>query len=91
MNKIKLATLPETCTLREVALLLRVSPLTMRRAIKRGDIKAFSISERGDKRIFRDEVLKFLQIRGSDDWKDHWLHNPDAIRERRRMVAKNLG
>ena len=47
-------------TLREVARLLHVHPNTLRRWSNDGKIKAYRITERGDRRFKREEVTRFL-------------------------------
>lgn len=48
-------------TVREVAEILRVSRTTVKRMIKRGDMKATKINSRGDYRIPREEIEKILK------------------------------
>ena len=64
MNQIKidLKSLPDLLTVREVAELLRVSPLTIKRWGKRGKLPAIRINSRGDRRYKRDQVLYLLGI-----------------------------
>ena len=54
--------LPELLTVREVAELLRVSPLTIKRWGKRGKLPAIRINSRGDRRYKKDAVLWLLGI-----------------------------
>ena len=54
-------------TLREVARLLHVHPNTLRRWSNDGKIKAYRITERGDRRFKREEVARFLaELNGGD-------------------------
>lgn len=54
--------LPDLLTVREVAQLLRVSPLTIKRWGKRGKLPAIRINSRGDRRYRKDQVLWLLGI-----------------------------
>ena len=47
---LKLEDLPDLLTVREVAEILRVSPLTIKRWGKRGKLPAIRINSRGDRR-----------------------------------------
>ena len=47
-------------TLREAADMLDVSPLTIRRAIKSGKIRAFQFNPKGPYRISLNEILTLL-------------------------------
>ncbi|MBI4057749.1 helix-turn-helix domain-containing protein, partial [Candidatus Microgenomates bacterium] len=49
-KKLKLEELPDLLTVREVAEILRVSPLTIKRWGKRGKLPAIRINSRGDRR-----------------------------------------
>ncbi len=54
-------------TLREVARLLHVHPNTLRRWSNDGKIRAYRITERGDRRFKREEVARFLaDLNGGD-------------------------
>jgi len=54
-------------TLREVARLLHVHPNTLRRWSNDRKIKAYRITERGDRRFKREEVTRFLaELNGGD-------------------------
>jgi excisionase family DNA binding protein len=53
--------LPELLILREVAGLLRVSVLTVKRMCRRGDLKYVRINSRGDKRFKKSDVISFLK------------------------------
>ncbi len=52
--------LPDLLTVREVANLLRVSPLTIKRWGKRGKLEAIRINSRGDRRYKKEVVLELL-------------------------------
>lgn len=54
--------LPDLLTVREVADLLRVSPLTIKRWGKRGKLSAIRINSRGDRRYKKEQVLWLLGI-----------------------------
>ena len=47
-------------TIREVARLLHVHPNTLRRWSNDGRIRAYRITERGDRRYKREEIVRFL-------------------------------
>lgn len=57
---LKLADLPDLLTVREVAEILRVSPLTIKRWGKRGKLPAIRINSRGDRRYRKEAVLWLL-------------------------------
>jgi len=57
---IKLDDLPDLLTVREVAEILRVSPLTIKRWGKRGKLPAIRINSRGDRRYRKEAVLWLL-------------------------------
>jgi excisionase family DNA binding protein len=59
VNRLKLNELPDLLTVREVAELLRVSPLTIKRWGKRGKLPAIRINSRGDRRYKKEAVLWF--------------------------------
>jgi len=59
-QKVKLDQLPDLLTVREVAELLRVSPLTIKRWGKRGKLPAIRINSRGDRRYKKEAVLWLL-------------------------------
>jgi excisionase family DNA binding protein len=61
-KKINLKNLPDLLTVREVAELLRVSPLTIKRWGKRGKLPAIRINSRGDRRYKKEAVLWMLGI-----------------------------
>ncbi len=59
-KQVKLDDLPDLLTVREVADLLRVSPLTIKRWGKRGKLPAIRINSRGDRRYKKEAVLWLL-------------------------------
>lgn len=59
-NKLDMKNLPDLLTVREVADLLRVSPLTIKRWGKRGKLPAIRINSRGDRRYKKESVLWLL-------------------------------
>lgn len=59
-KRIRLDELPDLLTVREVAELLRVSPLTIKRWGKRGKLPAIRINSRGDRRYKKEAVLWLL-------------------------------
>lgn len=61
-KKVDLNNLPELLTVREVADLLRVSTLTIKRWGKRGKLPAIRINSRGDRRYKKDQVQYLLGI-----------------------------
>jgi excisionase family DNA binding protein len=65
--KLKLQELPDLLTVREVADLLRVSPLTIKRWGKRGKLPAIRINSRGDRRYKKEAVLWLLGIQPKDE------------------------
>lgn len=62
MAKISIKDLPDLLTIREVATLLRVSSLTIKRWGKKGKLPAIRINSRGDRRYKKDVVLKLLGV-----------------------------
>ncbi len=66
VSKLKLGDLPDLLTVREVADLLRVSPLTIKRWGKRGKLPAIRINSRGDRRYKKEAVLWLLGIQGKE-------------------------
>lgn len=61
-QKVSLDDLPDLLTISEVANLLRVSPLTIKRWGKKGKLPAIRINSRGDRRYKKDVVLRLLGI-----------------------------
>lgn len=59
-KRLSLSNLPDLLTVREVAELLRVSPLTIKRWGKRGKLPAIRINSRGDRRYKKEAVLWLL-------------------------------
>jgi len=59
---LRLDDMPDLLTVREVAEILRVSPLTIKRWGKRGKLPAIRINSRGDRRYRREAVLWLLGI-----------------------------
>lgn len=57
---LRLDNLPDLLTVREVAEILRVSPLTIKRWGKRGKLPAIRINSRGDRRYRKEAVLWLL-------------------------------
>lgn len=66
-NKLDINNLPDLLTVREVADLLRVSPLTIKRWGKRGKLPAIRINSRGDRRYKKDAVLWLLGVNQGED------------------------
>lgn len=64
-KRLKLDDLPDLLTVREVAELLRVSPLTIKRWGKRGKLPAIRINSRGDRRYKKEAVLWLLGMQVS--------------------------
>lgn len=64
--KIDLKTLPDLLTVREVAELLRVSPLTIKRWGKKGKLPPIRINSRGDRRYKKEAVMYLLGIQPAD-------------------------
>jgi len=65
-KKLKLDQLPDLLTVREVAELLRVSPLTIKRWGKRGKLPAIRINSRGDRRYKKEAVLWLLGMQDKE-------------------------
>lgn len=57
-----LTNLPDLLTVSEVAELLRVSPLTIKRWGKRGKLTPIRINSRGDRRYRKESILWMLGI-----------------------------
>lgn len=62
VNGISVDNLPDLLTVAEVADLLRVSKLTIKRWGKRGKLPAIRINARGDRRYRKEAVLWLLGI-----------------------------
>ena len=62
VNQISIDNLPDLLTVGEVAELLRVSKLTIKRWGKRGKLPAIRINARGDRRYRKEAVLWLLGI-----------------------------
>lgn len=60
--KVSIDDLPDLLTIKEVAQLLRVSPLTIKRWGKSGKLPAIRINSRGDRRYRKEVVLRLLGI-----------------------------
>ena len=65
-KKVRLEDLPDLLTVREVADLLRVSPLTIKRWGKRGKLPAIRINFRGDRRYKKEAVLWLLGMQAQE-------------------------
>lgn len=65
-QNVSIENLPDLLTVREVAELLRVSPLTIKRWGKRGKLPAIRINSRGDRRYKKEAVLYLLGIQPKD-------------------------
>ncbi len=63
---VSLESLPDLLTVREVAEILRVSPLTIKRWGKKNKLPAIRINSRGDRRYKKNVVLRIL---GEDSMK----------------------
>lgn len=61
-QNVSIENLPDLLTVREVAELLRVSPLTIKRWGKRGKLPAIRINSRGDRRYKKEAVMYLLGI-----------------------------
>ena len=61
-RSLDLNNLPDLLTVREVAEILRVSPLTIKRWGNRGKLPAIRINSRGDRRYKKEQVLYLLGI-----------------------------
>lgn len=61
-KRLSLETLPDLLTVREVAELLRVSPLTIKRWGRKGKLPAIRINSRGDRRYKKEAVLWLLGL-----------------------------
>lgn len=61
-RKLSIKNLPDLLTPREVAELLRVSIITIKRWGKQGKLPAIRINARGDRRYRKEVVLRLLGI-----------------------------
>ena len=61
-KSLTLENLPDLLTVREVAEVLRVSPLTIKRWGKKGKLPAIRINSRGDRRYRKEQVLWLLGV-----------------------------
>jgi excisionase family DNA binding protein len=59
-SKISLNDLPDLLTIKEVAEILRVSPLTIKRWGKKGKLPAIRINSRGDRRYKKEVVMRLI-------------------------------
>jgi len=66
-KSLSLDELPDLLTVREVAEILRVSPLTIKRWGKRGKLPAIRINSRGDRRYRKEAVLWLLGIQSKEE------------------------
>lgn len=66
-SRLDIKNLPDLLTVREVADLLRVSPLTIKRWGKRGKLPAIRINSRGDRRYKKEAVLWLLGVNPSPE------------------------
>lgn len=60
--KLDINNLPDLLTVKEVAILLRVSPLTVKRWGARGKLPAIRINSRGDRRYKKEAVMWLLGV-----------------------------
>jgi len=61
-KQLSLDNLPDLMTIREVANLLRVSTLTVKRWGKKGKLPAIRINSRGDRRYRKQVILRLLGV-----------------------------
>ncbi len=66
-RKLRLDDLPDLLTVKEVAEILRVSPLTIKRWGKRGKLPAIRINSRGDRRYRKEAVLWLLGMQTREE------------------------
>ncbi len=64
---LRLEDLPDLLTVREVAEVLRVSPLTIKRWGKRGKLPAIRINSRGDRRYRKEAILWLLGMQSKSE------------------------
>lgn len=60
-EKITIKNMPDLLLIGEVAELLRVSPLTLKRWEKAGKIKSIRVNSRGDRRYKKDHIIAKLK------------------------------
>lgn len=65
--QLNIQNLPDLLTVREVAELLRVSPLTIKRWGKKGKLPPIRINSRGDRRYKKEAVLYLLGIQPKEN------------------------
>lgn len=65
-KQVRLDSLPDLLTVREVSDLLRVSPLTIKRWGKRGKLPPLRINSRGDRRYKKESILALLGMQSKD-------------------------
>jgi excisionase family DNA binding protein len=65
--KVSIDDLPDLLTIKEVAQLLRVSPLTIKRWGKSGKLPAIRINSRGDRRYRKEVVLRLLGVEKKEE------------------------
>lgn len=61
-KRLSLDDLPDLLTVREVADVLRVSPLTIKRWGKSGKLPAIRINTRGDRRYKKEVIFRLLGV-----------------------------
>lgn len=66
-KQIRLESLPDLLTVREVSELLRVSPLTIKRWGKRGKLPPLRINSRGDRRYKKESILALLGMQATNE------------------------
>lgn len=66
-QKLSIDNLPDLLTVKEVAQLLRVSVLTIKRWGKRGKLPAIRINSRGDRRYKKEAVLWLLGMQSKGE------------------------
>lgn len=66
-QNLSIANLPDLLTVREVAQVLRVSPLTIKRWGKRGKLPAIRINSRGDRRYKKEAVMWLLGMQSKTE------------------------
>ena len=67
-SNLSIENLPDLLTVREVAELLRVSPLTIKRWSKKGKLPAIRINSRGDRRYRKEQVLRLLGVQTDQEY-----------------------